>query len=115
MVKDGCHPGSIVFLACVLRVVAPHISRNGKSEQNYAYTQQVMLKKVGGCRDVARRLPIPFSLKLRKLIEPEAWGSVELSLPGSGCGGVSAGFLSLGHAGSIILSLIFLCYIASLG
>lgn len=49
-------------------------------KQNYAYTQQVMLKKVVGCWDVARRLPIPFSLKLRKLVEPEVWGSVELSL-----------------------------------
>lgn len=49
-------------------------------KQNYAYTQQVMLKKVVGCRDVARRLPIPFSLKLGKPIEPEVWGSVELSL-----------------------------------
>lgn len=49
-------------------------------KQNCAYTQQVMLKKVVGCRDVVWRLPIPFSLKLRKLIEPQAWGSVELSL-----------------------------------
>lgn len=30
--KDGCHPGPIVFLACALLVVAAHISRNGESE-----------------------------------------------------------------------------------
>lgn len=32
-----------------------------------------MLKKVGGCQDVGRKPPIPFSQKLRKLIYPEAW------------------------------------------
>lgn len=54
----------------------------------------------------------PSPLKLRKLIYPEVlWGFLLQALDVS----VTAGFHLLGRADFIILSLIFLCHVASLG